>query len=365
MDRHKKNKVVCLLFSMLLFGGLLLCICLPKDEFSESERRALAPFPQLSVKSVSSGKFMSEFEKYATDAFPFRDSFRTLKALTAEHLFCRQDNNDIYAADGVLSAVEYPINEASLERAAARFRYVCEKYLTEENHVYFSVVPDKNCFLARESGHLCMDYADFERRMQKHMDFAQYIRISDLLELSDYYRTDTHWKQEKIVDVAVRMAQCMGATTDTNYETHVTTQDFYGVYYGQAALPLAPDTLSFLTSDTLNRCTVYDGQNERRIPVYDLERAQGRDPYELFLSGALSLVTIENSEADTDKRLVIFRDSFASSLAPLLVGGYARITLIDIRYIHPDSLGEFVDFSESDVLFLYSTLVLNHSETLK
>lgn len=365
MARHKKNQAVCLLFLALLFGGLLLCICLPKDEFSESERRALAPAPRLSAESLLSGRFMSEFEEYATDAFPFRDSFRTLKALTAEHLFCRQDNNGVYAADGFLSAVEYPVNEASLERGAARFRYVCEKYLTAENHVYLSVVPDKNCFLARESGHLCMDYADFERQMQEQADFARYIRISDLLELDDYYRTDTHWKQEKIVDVAVRLAQCMGAAADTDYETHVSDQDFYGVYHGQAALPLAPDTLCFLTSDTLEHCTVYDGQNGRRIPVYDLERARGRDPYELFLSGALSLVTIENPGAGTDKRLVIFRDSFASSLAPLLVSGYAQITLVDIRYIHPDSLGQFVDFAKSDVLFLYSTLVLNHSETLK
>ena len=34
----------------------------------------------------------------------------------------------------------------------------------------------------------------------------------------------------------------------------------------------------------------------------------------------------------TDRELVIFRDSFASSLAPLLMEQYAKITLVDIRY---------------------------------
>ena len=83
----------------------------------------------------------------------------------------------------------------------------------------------------------------------------------------------------------------------------------------------------------------------------------------MFLSGSLSLVTIENPLAKEDRRLVIFRDSFGSAIAPLLISGYSEITLADIRYMHPDNLGKFVDFGGCDVLFLYSTLVLNHSET--
>ena len=66
-----------------------------------------------------------------------------------------------------------------------------------------------------------------------------------------------------------------------------------------------------------------------------------------------------------EKELVIFRDSFASALAPLLAEGYAKITLADIRYISPALLGQYLSFDKQDVLFLYSTSVLNHSETLK
>ena len=85
----------------------------------------------------------------------------------------------------------------------------------------------------------------------------------------------------------------------------------------------------------------------------------------MFLSGSLSLITIENPNATTDKELVIFRDSFGSSIAPLLVEGYAKVTLVDIRYVASDLVGRFVDFENQDVLFLYSTLVLNNSVTLK
>ena len=85
----------------------------------------------------------------------------------------------------------------------------------------------------------------------------------------------------------------------------------------------------------------------------------------MFLSGSLSLITIKNPNAQTDRKLVMFRDSFGSSIAPLLTSGYAQIDLVDIRYIHPDLLWQFVDFEGCDVLFLYSTLVLNNSDTIK
>ena len=56
---------------------------------------------------------------------------------------------------------------------------------------------------------------------------------------------------------------------------------------------------------------------------------------------------------------------FRSSMIPLLIADYAKVTVIDIRYLSSDFLGRFVDFSGQDVLFLYSTLVLNNSATLK
>ena len=113
------------------------------------------------------------------------------------------------------------------------------------------------------------------------------------------------------------------------------------------------------------RFAVLNYENNQFSKVYDLEKASGNDPYEIFLSGPVSLMTIENPLADTEKELVVFRDSFGSSLVPLLAEGYSKVTLVDIRYIQSDFLANFVDFRDKDVLFLYSTVVLNNSETFK
>ena len=99
--------------------------------------------------------------------------------------------------------------------------------------------------------------------------------------------------------------------------------------------------------------------------MYDESQMQEDDPYELFIGGPSSLITVDNPACDNNRHLIIFRDSFGSSLGPLLAQGYEKTTLIDIRYIQPAMLKQFVDFEGADVLFIYSTMVLNNADTLK
>ena len=157
----KKTKHIVITFVMVafIFGISLFAWLKPADDFSLSERRKLSQFPELSFKTVVSGDFMSNFENYTLDQFPLRDKFRTLKAMVNLNIFKQSANNDIYVVDGFASKIEYPLNEASVERAGDRFQYVYEKYLknsTTKN--YLSIIPDKNYFLGRENGYLSIDY---------------------------------------------------------------------------------------------------------------------------------------------------------------------------------------------------------------
>ncbi len=44
-------------------------------KISERENRGLAAFPKFTVSRLFSGEFISEFETYYSDQFPFRDMF--------------------------------------------------------------------------------------------------------------------------------------------------------------------------------------------------------------------------------------------------------------------------------------------------
>ena len=227
------------------------------------------------------------------------------------------------------------------------------------------MIPDKNYFLAEQNGYPSIDYSEMTSRLVNKMDYAEYIDIYPLLELTDNYRTDTHWRQEKITDVADRIASAMGVAVSQEYTQTTLDVPFYGVHCRQSDISVEPDSLIYLENDVLSECRVFDMETNSYSDVYNLELASGDDPYEIFLSGAKSLLTIENPNASTDRELVIFRDSFASSLAPLLAEGYAKITLVDIRYLMPELLGRFVEFHGQDILFLYSTLVINNSTIIK
>lgn len=366
MSTRVKNIVVTCVMAAFFLGLSLFCWLKPADDFSDSERRNLEQFPEVSVKEIMSGKFMTEFETYTLDQFPFRDTFRNIKAISAFYVFGQKDNNDIYIADGYVSKMEYPLKEESVKRVGERFRYVYDKFMADKDvNVYFSVIPDKNYFLAEPNGYLALDYDAFLEKLQAETDYMEYIDITDMLSIEDYYKTDTHWRQECLVPVAQKIGEAMGVTLSGDYEENILDKPFYGVYYGQAALPIPAEEIKYLSAESLENCEVYDFQNGKNIGIYDFEKAYGKDPYEMFLSGSLSLITIENPDATTDKELIIFRDSFGSSIAPLFVEGYAKITLIDIRYMHPDMLSRYVEFTNQDILFLYSTLVLNNAETIK
>lgn len=65
-----------LLILILVWGMLAVYSWMkPADAFSTSERRKLAALPKLTMTSVMSGKYASDFESYTLDQFPFRDTF--------------------------------------------------------------------------------------------------------------------------------------------------------------------------------------------------------------------------------------------------------------------------------------------------
>ena len=166
--------------------------------------------------------------------------------------------------------------------------------------------------------------------------------------------------------VVNRLLSAMGADLYTAEHPIVNVETFRGVYAGQLALPIAPDYFSYVDVPGLKVSYL----NEKTLefdsgPVYDLDRLSGVDPYDTFLRGPQPLIVIEN-EAAPARELYLFRDSFGSSLAPLLAGSYSKVTIIDLRYINLGILDMFIEFEPgSDVLFIYSSQIFNNPSILQ
>lgn len=352
--KFEKYLTVALCTLFLLFFSLW-CLFVPTPEYSDSERRVLADFPEISLESITTGEFAKDFEEYATDRFPLRDVFRGVKAFDTLYILQKKESDELFLKEGHISKIEYPLNESMIEYAADLFARIREKHFPE-NRVYVGVIPDKNRYLDT----LKFDYTAFEDLVKEKMPYGTFLPIGDRLSLSDYYFTDSHWRQERILPLAVYMGEKMGVEIPLEYEEKTLDIPFYGVYKGQISLPKKPDTIRFLTNETIEALQV-----EGADAVYDRKKAEGKDPYEFFLSGNQPLVKIKNPGKPEGKRLVVFRDSYASSLMPLLAQGYSEVTMVDLRYMNSLLLEKFVSFENADVLFLYSTSILNHANSMK
>lgn len=337
-------------------------------DISAAERRPLAQFPELTKETLLDGKFMTGFEDYTLDQFPLRDSFRTVKSLFHYYAMGQKDNNDIYIQDGYAAKLEYPLKSGAVSSALKKFNKIHDKYLKDtDSKVYMAIVPDKGYFLAEENGYLSLDYKTLFDMVEKEMPWATHIDLTGSLSIADYYRTDTHWRQEKLLPAAKVLCDALGVTAprEEDFTATKVEKPFYGVYYGQAALPMASEDMFVMESEILKNCTVYSHDMMKETAVYNMEKLSSRDLYDVYLSGPQALLEIRNPNAKTDRELVVFRDSFGSSMIPLLVADYAKVTVVDIRYLPSDYVGSLVEFKGQDVLFMYSTLILNTGSALK
>ena len=354
-----KNYIVTLTYVCFtaFFGVMCICGWLNPAKQSESERRPLAQPPQnITAEGILDGSTIKDFETFTIDQFPLRERFRGLKAVFQMQVLGIQENNDLALRDGYFAKITPEFTEGLIDGSLERLSNIYENMVTGKTWV--CLVPDKNYYLGRDYGYPMPDYDGLREDLQTALPGAEYVDIFDSLTLESYYRTDTHWRQEKLLPVAKALCKALDIPAGKDYTQHI-LQGFKGVYYGQSALSPQPDDLVYLSNNTLVNCTVYDYETGQTIGIYDREKFGGKDGYDVFLGGTKALLRIDNPAAETDRELVVFRDSFGSSLIPLLVQGFKTIYVVDIRYVMPEAIPHYVDMAGKDTLFLYSALILN------
>lgn len=365
MQSKVKNIVVtCVFTAFIAFFTIMCIVCYfnPKES-SESERRQLAQFPSgITWEGIVNKTVIDKFEDYTVDQFPFREFFRSVKANFQLNVLRLKENNGLAQENGYIAKIEQDFTDAFVDYSIGRLEYVYEKYLKDNGGDKFvAIVPDKNYFFAEKWGYPSPDYEKLVDKVTTALNGMEYIDLFTELELEDYYRTDTHWSQDRIGAVVDKLAAALGISDRLLGSNYIKNElyPFKGVYYGQSALNPTPDTIVYLTNEILDACTVYDYETNQTYSIYNFEKFECLDAYDFFLSGTKALLRIDNPNATTDEELIIFRDSFGSSITPLLVEGYKSIYLVDIRYVAPDYLPKLIDFTNKDVLYIYSTLVFN------
>lgn len=356
----KKSVNIAIIAVFLGFIGLffLLNIVLPDVEFSQQENTYLQMLPNFSLQELFSGRFTSDFEKYTTDQFPFRNKWIAVKA-RCELLTGKKENNGVYyCGDGVLiNDYDDPGKDAIAEKVG----YLNTLVDKLDIPVYFGLIPgaaeiessllpenapvdSQQAVIDRAYGESRAVNIDISSALRSHAD--EYI----------YYRTDHHWTSLGAFYGYEALCQAMGLSSSplSSYERETVSSSFYGTAWSTSGFTwVGPDEIeTFVPDDGSVIVTNHDRGETVDGPLYDTSYLDVKDKYSMFLGGVSPLRCIHTG-SDGPKILIV-RDSYSDSLAPFLTADFSQIDLVDLRY-YKDSLADCVRDSGYDmVLVLYS-----------
>lgn len=376
----KYSIFITVLFCLFTFGFGIFHFILPDRDFSDQENRYLSQFKAPAWKTVRSGEFMENFEKYFNDQFPLRDQWIQLKALS-ERTLGKQENNKVYfGADGQTLFAHF--TKISDEDLSTRVGFVNKLGENLDVPVYFSLVPDKSWAWAsllpanapnvddnstiRQAAELCRERISF---IDLTYTLGNTCGNADPSEDDSFYRTDHHWTTMGAYRAYLALMQGMGDSGGIyDYPLALRSNSFYGTTYSAAGAGwVKPDSIYTMIPEggTKGHVTVtgYPEGQPVESSLYHPEKLEVKDKYAYFLGGNQPLCIIKNPDAQGGKLLVI-RDSYSDSLAPFLAEEFQEVHLFDLRY-NNTSLKKYVVENQIDqVLVLYSANNFNTDQNL-
>lgn len=290
----------------------------------------------------------------------FADSFMALQNSLLPKLVPSEKN--ILETNGIYMDYMGSLSEASANKFVDSINALSEKYFASANSVTFTAVPSK-AYYVNERVETPFDY-DKMKNILSGINKADYVDTFDTLSLASYCTTDPHWKQTELSAFLKKLGDKMGFSVDLSTFKVNEIDGFLG-QHSKKAEGVNAEKLVYLTNEHTDAAKVEHFTVKDFNGIYNMAKYESKTPYDMFLSGPAPTIKITNENAKSDKSLVIFGDSFANSLAPLLCGEYKTIEMVDLRLISASILSDYVDCSGKDVLLLYSDQIINKSAMLK
>ena len=366
MNRKRKARIANLIgkiFIILLFLVMIINVIVPDQEESELENRALEQRPRFNLTTILSGDFMEQWEKYLSDQFAGRDTWRSLK-VSLDRLGGARKENDIYIGkDGqLMEDIEVP-DDGRLEANLTAIRDFAETY--EDIPVTMMLVPDAACILndslpafARVEDQRQM-FSMAERKLGDTVNWVDTVSILNNHKSEKlYYKTDHHWTTQGAFYVFQDAAETLGIEGDVSddFVSYTVTDSFNGVLAASSGVGLDEMEQIDIYAPTGGDDDVvvnYVDEGRKTTSLYDSSKLETRDKYGVFLGGNTSVVDIR-TVSTSQKRLLVVKDSFADCFIPFLAPYYLEIVVVDPRY-YSGTMQDIMDsYRITDALILYS-----------
>ncbi|MBQ9030443.1 MAG: hypothetical protein IJ106_03205 [Parasporobacterium sp.] len=369
MNNEKKEKQhkmrVIRIITLVIFAVIILAadICLILNHnrpFSERENRVLAQVPELTMPSLTSGKFMTKAEDFISDQFFLRDGWISYK-LEADRILGKKESNGIFlGGNGYLLEPTPQVQEETLGRSLSSIREFALRH--PELNLVMSIVPNAVCVLNQlvPAGAAVIDQTQITASIRAQVDdLLTYEDLTPVLKLHNteyiYYKSDHHWTSLGARYAFEQLAPDLGITDPAqSYTEYLVTDTFSGTLASASGASSVTDQIHICIPDTDTQYVVeYVGESLKSATIYQSSALQTNSKYDVFLGGNHPLIKIRTT-ARNKKNLLLIKDSYANCLLQYLLPYFGSITIVDPRY-YSDEIDNLITTSEiTDVLILYN-----------
>ena len=388
---HKKKKlpispttVSAVVFFILIIVLPLILLLSKKQTVSELENRTLTTFPKASLTGIFDRSYMNGFERYFSDHFPGR--VKWIEAKTRVELAIGKDQiNGVYVTPERLiqqiDRKEKSITDRSVEAMLAFSR----KY--PETEPYLMLVPtaeqiyrdqislnvpvfDQKLYIedVYKSLHGNTTAGSSQNSVDKRIENPSgavsgidvYTPLNAAKSDYIYYKTDHHWTSAGAYAAYSAAGRRLGfqPVLKDKFNIDHAAHNFLGTLFSKTLYTRSDediiDLYTYPSGPQVTSVTLRDGNKVQEADsIFFREWLRKKDKYSVFLDTNHAVVDIK-TDAKPEKRLLVFKDSYANSMMQFLSLHYSRITMVDLRYLN-EPYTKYVKPEEYDqTLFLYN-----------
>ena len=355
------KKILTFSFVGFFLFFLLVILVTPDKVFSENENDYLQTLPKFSWEGLFSGQFMTDFEEYIKDQFPFRDEFIAGKA-KIELLIGKHSNNGVFLTEDHYMFTDLDtLKEDQMEKNISAVQNFADKQEIPVNTV---VVPTQSLLLQNK----LPSYVYFRNGLDVYENLkATLPGFIDLLPVMQeavkdnqdiFFHTDHHWNSfgAYLGYKTILESLNIEGLDQSDYDKIALKEPFYGTMTSKSGFYFEPgDIMEIWDSGMTKELTIENGgETEVYDSVFLMENEAVKDKYTIFLGGNKPIHHIVNETAPIKEKVLLIKDSYAHILAPFLSDTFEEIVLVDLRYVKK-SMSNYIEEEGFDrVIVLYS-----------
>lgn len=354
--RIKENRSLAPAMSLVLTSTLLLSLLLPDRSFSATENRSLARSASVSFPALEDGTTGQELNTWFADQFPGRNLFFHLNYLVRKSTG-QKEIKDVFLGKGALlanpeaekndnvSATIIALNHFASLSGLPCYVMVSPSAATIQPHKLpfdapvRDVTPTLNTLAMR-----LKDPVNVDAQMPLTEHNQEYI----------FYRTDHHWTSKGAGQAAKALLAAMDIQIDLNeFEMMPVSRNFQGTLASKTGSVGLKDTIELSVSKHNPNYLVTWADGTKTSSIYNKAALDTKDKYQVFLGANQAKICID-TDADSSRSLLLFKDSYANSMVQYLLPYFSSITIVDPRYYDQDL--DLVMGSDlfTDIAFVYS-----------